>query len=81
MIFRRIGVRAEIRTQNPVLSNTRLAKIVPQAISADTFHNRLKGTKPHSVAHENTRILTAEEEKALENYIVQLDEWGHPLKT
>jgi hypothetical protein len=28
-IFRRIGVHAEIRTQNPVLSNTRLAKIVP----------------------------------------------------
>jgi hypothetical protein len=25
VIFRRIGVRAEIRTQNPVLSNTRLA--------------------------------------------------------
>jgi hypothetical protein len=29
VIFRRIGVRAEIRTQNPVLSNTRLAKMVP----------------------------------------------------
>jgi hypothetical protein len=29
IIFRRIGVRAEIRTQNPVLSNTRLAKMVP----------------------------------------------------
>jgi hypothetical protein len=29
LIFRRIGIRAEIRTQNPVLSNTRLAKIVP----------------------------------------------------
>jgi hypothetical protein len=29
VIFRRIGVRAEIRTQNPVLSNTTLAKIVP----------------------------------------------------
>jgi hypothetical protein len=29
MIFRRIGVRAEIRTQNPVLSNKRLAKMVP----------------------------------------------------
>jgi hypothetical protein len=28
-IFRRIGVRAEIRTQNPVLSNTKLAKMVP----------------------------------------------------
>jgi hypothetical protein len=28
-IFRRIGVRAEIRTQNPVLSNTRLVKMVP----------------------------------------------------
>jgi hypothetical protein len=26
-IFRRIGVRTEIRTQNPVLSNTRLAKM------------------------------------------------------
>jgi hypothetical protein len=29
VIFRRIGVRAEIRTQNPVLSNTRLVKMVP----------------------------------------------------
>jgi hypothetical protein len=29
VIFRRIGVRAEIRTQNPVLSNIRLAKMVP----------------------------------------------------
>jgi hypothetical protein len=29
VIFRRIGVRAEIRTQNPVLSNTRLSKIIP----------------------------------------------------
>jgi hypothetical protein len=29
VIFRRIGVRAEIRTQDPVLSNTRLAKMVP----------------------------------------------------
>jgi hypothetical protein len=29
VIFRRIGVCAEIRTQNPVLSNTRLAKMVP----------------------------------------------------
>jgi hypothetical protein len=29
VIFRRISVRAEIQTQNPVLSNTRLAKIVP----------------------------------------------------
>jgi hypothetical protein len=29
VIFRRIGVRAEVRTQNPVLSNTRLAKMVP----------------------------------------------------
>jgi hypothetical protein len=29
VIFRRIGVRAEIRAQNPVLSNTRLAKMVP----------------------------------------------------
>jgi hypothetical protein len=29
VIFRRICVRAEIRTQNPVLSNTRLAKMVP----------------------------------------------------
>jgi hypothetical protein len=29
VIFRRIGVRAEIRTQNLVLSNTRLAKMVP----------------------------------------------------
>jgi hypothetical protein len=29
VIFRRIGVRTEIRTQNPVLSNTRLAKMVP----------------------------------------------------
>jgi hypothetical protein len=28
-IFRRIGIHAEIRTQNPVLSNTRLAKMVP----------------------------------------------------
>jgi hypothetical protein len=29
VIFRRIGVRAEIRTQNPVLSNTRLVKMIP----------------------------------------------------
>jgi hypothetical protein len=29
VIFRRIGVRAEVRTQNPVLSNTGLAKMVP----------------------------------------------------
>jgi hypothetical protein len=29
VIFRRIGVRAEIRTQNPVLSNTMLVKMVP----------------------------------------------------
>jgi hypothetical protein len=29
VIFRRIGVRAGVRTQNPVLSNTRLAKMVP----------------------------------------------------
>jgi hypothetical protein len=29
VIFRRIGVRAEIRTQNPVLSNPRLVKMVP----------------------------------------------------
>jgi hypothetical protein len=29
VVFRRIGVRAEIRTQSPVLSNTRLAKMVP----------------------------------------------------
>jgi hypothetical protein len=29
LIFRRIEVRAEIRTQNPVLSNTRLAKMAP----------------------------------------------------
>jgi hypothetical protein len=29
VIIRRIGVRAEIRTQNPVLSNTRLVKMVP----------------------------------------------------
>jgi hypothetical protein len=29
VIFRRIGVGAEIQTQNPVLSNTRLAKMVP----------------------------------------------------
>jgi hypothetical protein len=29
VIFQRIGVRAEIRTQNPVLSNTRLVKMVP----------------------------------------------------
>jgi hypothetical protein len=29
VIFRRIGVRAEIRTQNPVLSNTRPVKMVP----------------------------------------------------
>jgi hypothetical protein len=29
VIFRRIGVRAEIRTQSPVLSNTMLAKMVP----------------------------------------------------
>jgi hypothetical protein len=29
VILRRIGVRAEIRTQNPVLSNTRLVKMVP----------------------------------------------------
>jgi hypothetical protein len=29
VIFRRIGVRAEIRTQNPVLSNTKLVKMVP----------------------------------------------------
>jgi hypothetical protein len=29
VIFRRIGVCAEIRTQNPVLSNTRLVKMVP----------------------------------------------------
>jgi hypothetical protein len=29
VIFRRIGVRAEIRTQNPVLSDTRLVKMVP----------------------------------------------------
>jgi hypothetical protein len=29
VIFRRIGVRADIRTQNPVLSNTRIAKMVP----------------------------------------------------
>jgi hypothetical protein len=29
VIFRRIGVRAEIRTQNPMISNTRLAKMVP----------------------------------------------------
>jgi hypothetical protein len=29
VIFRRIGVRAEIRTQNPVLPNTKLAKMVP----------------------------------------------------
>jgi hypothetical protein len=28
-IFRRIGVRSEIRTQNLVLSNTRLARMVP----------------------------------------------------
>jgi hypothetical protein len=28
-VFRRIGVRAEIRTQNPMLSNTALAKMVP----------------------------------------------------
>jgi hypothetical protein len=35
VIFRRICVRAEIRTQNPVLSNTRLAKMVPLSHSAD----------------------------------------------
>jgi hypothetical protein len=29
VIFRRMGVRAGIRTQNPVLANTRLAKTVP----------------------------------------------------
>jgi hypothetical protein len=29
VIFRRISVRAEIGTQNPVLSNTWLAKMVP----------------------------------------------------
>jgi hypothetical protein len=29
VIFRRIGVCAEIRTQSPVLSNTRLVKMVP----------------------------------------------------
>jgi hypothetical protein len=42
------------------------------SVPLSTLHNRLKGTKPHSVAHENTQVLTAEEEKALENYIVQL---------
>jgi hypothetical protein len=49
------------------------------SVPLSTLHNRLKGTKSHSVAHENTQILTAEEEKALENYIVQLDEGSHPL--
>jgi hypothetical protein len=29
VVIFRIGVRAEIRTQNPVLSNTRLVKMVP----------------------------------------------------
>jgi hypothetical protein len=28
-MFQRIGVCTEVRTQNPVLSNTRLAKMVP----------------------------------------------------
>jgi hypothetical protein len=47
-------------------------------VPLSTFHNRSKGTNPHPVAYENT--LTPEVKKALENYIVQLDEWGHLLK-
>jgi hypothetical protein len=39
VIFRRIGVRAEIRTQNSVLSNTRLAKMVPLS----HLHRRITG--------------------------------------
>jgi hypothetical protein len=39
-IFRRIGVGAEIRAQNPVLSNTRLAKMVPLSHLRRQFHHK-----------------------------------------
>jgi hypothetical protein len=43
VIFRRIGVRAEIRTQNPVLSNARLAKMVSLSHLRRPFRYLLRG--------------------------------------
>jgi hypothetical protein len=47
VIFRRIGVRAEIRTQNPVLSNTKLAKMVPLS-HLRRHSDKIFGTSGHS---------------------------------
>jgi hypothetical protein len=52
VIFRRIGVRAEIPTQNPVLSNTRLAKPSPPTELAKLERDGGKGRR-NGKAKEN----------------------------
>jgi hypothetical protein len=49
VLFRRIGVRAEVRTQNPVLSNTRLVEMVPLS--------HLRG-QVHIIQLESTQSFT-----------------------
>jgi hypothetical protein len=53
VIFRRIGVRAEIRTQNPVLSNTRLVKMVPPS-----HLRRHETNQKHKEKKENIKTET-----------------------
>ena len=50
------------------------------SVKYETLRDRLKGRMSASQAHGHQQLLTAEQEKALERYIVVVDDWGHPLK-
>ena len=44
-----------------------------------TLRDRLRGTQPRSIAHENEQLLTPEEEKSIVRFCEALDDLGHPL--
>ena len=45
-----------------------------------TLRGRLQGAGPRADAHSQEQILSVEEEKAIVQLCVTLDNWGHPLR-
>ena len=45
-----------------------------------TLRGRLQGANPRADAHSQEQILSVEEEKAIVQLCVTLDDWGHPLR-
>lgn len=46
----------------------------------ETLRDRVKGAKPQFEAHIEQQSIIPEQEKAIVRHLLELDEWGHPLK-